>query len=202
VFTPAEPAGQSPDNTYHPTNPTIAAGGTFDYDNQSIHIHNVFSNKRGPDGGPLFDTKTSKGPKTESVEGVQYLNPGTYDFHCTLHQDMKGTLTVTAGQPAPRPEIAVSIKSSKLKAVLRSGVLKAKVADSKTDGVVELVATRGLTTLASKSRIHVTRGDSENVSLKLSQDGKRALKGLNKAKIKLKGIVDFGSPDSAKKTLK
>ncbi len=201
MVTLAVPPGQSPDNTFQPKTPTIPAGGTLDYDNEATNHHNVYSND-GIGGGPLFDLATFTGPKTKPVQGVEYLKPGTYPFHCTLHPDMTGTLTVTPGTPVTRPKIAVALKDSKLHAVRKSGVLKTKVSDSTTDGVVELTATLGKKNLGHKANIRVAGGDSQKVSLKLTHEGKRALKGLSKAKVKLTGIVDFGKTDSVKKTLK
>jgi plastocyanin len=181
-----------------------AAGGSLDFENTSATApHNLISRLAGPDGGPLFEVKTFQGPNvTKPVAGVQYLSADTYEFHCTLHETMTGTLTVPAGTPVARPKIAVAIKDSKLGAVRKSGVLKTKVTNSTTDGVVELEAMLGDKTLAHKSRIDVAGGDSENVSLKLSKAGAKALKHLDKAKVVLDGSVAFGKPDSAKKTLK
>jgi plastocyanin len=191
-------------NVFAPVDVLMAPGQTVDFENLEAAPHNLISRLAGPDGGPLFEAKTFVGPDvTKAVEGVQYLSAGTYDFHCSLHENMIGTLKVTgSGTPVARPKITVAIKDSKLDAVRKSGVLKTKIKNSTTDGVVELEATLGDTTLADQGRIAVAGGDSQNVSLKLSRAGKKALKGLDKAKVKLEGTPAFGKPASVKKTLK
>jgi hypothetical protein len=186
-----------------PEGPSISAGQTLDLRVGDSGSHNLISRLAGPDGGPQFDSKAIHGlGATTEVKGVEYLSAGTYAFHCTLHEFMDGTLTVTSGTPVARPKISVAIKDSKLAQVQKSGILKTKIKNLTTNGVVELEATLGNKTLADKGRIAVAGGDSQNVSLKLSKEGKKALKGLNKAKVKLEGTPAFGKPASAKKTLK
>ena len=191
-------------NTYDSSPVVINQGQTLDFDNLQASPHDVFAVSTGPDGGSLFhNDELFTGPKTEEVKGVKYLPAGDYQFYCTYHHEMTGTLTVTnQGSPAVRPKISVAIKDSKLSKVTKSGLLKTQIHDSTTAGAVDLKATLGQTTLADKEHIAVAGGDSQKVSLKLSKDGKKALKGLDKAKIKLAGTVAFGQPDSAKKTLK
>lgn len=181
----------------------IMQGGSLVFDNTQHAPHNVFATKAGPDGGPLFDRGTFNVPGTKPVEGVQYLTNGTYPFRCTLHPTMTGTLTVdSTGNPVPRPKIAVAIKSSKLATVRKSGALKTRVSDSGSDAVVDLVALVGSKKLGHVSQVDVATGATEPVSLKLSASGKKALKGLSAATVKLKGAVAFGKPDAASAKLK
>jgi hypothetical protein len=67
------------------------------------------------------------------VDGSQYLTTGSYQYYCSVHPFMQGTLTVTsAGKPATpppgsdrhAPAIAVEIVSGKLGGVQSSGKLK------------------------------------------------------------------------------
>jgi hypothetical protein len=182
---------------------SISQGGSLDFQNLQNAPHNVYAVKPGPDGGPLFDRATFNVPATKSVEGVQYLQAGSYPFHCTLHVGMTGTLTVTSdGTPVARPKIAVAIKSSKLASVQKSGALKTRVSDSGSDAVVDLVALVGSKKLGHVSQVDVAAGATEPVSVKLSRSGQRALKGRSTATVKLKGTVAFGKPDAAAAKLK
>ena len=103
-------------NVFAPVDVNIAQGQTLDFQNLEVAPHNLISRLAGPDKGPLFEAKTFQGPDvSKAVQGVQYLGAGAYDFHCTLHENMVGTLTVSSsGTPVARPKISVSIKDSKL----------------------------------------------------------------------------------------
>jgi hypothetical protein len=181
---------------------SIPQGGTLDYDNAAQAPHNIFANDAGPDGGPLFELPTFVGPATKPVEGVQYLTAGTYEFYCTLHETMTGTLTVTsAGTPVRRPAIGVAIESSTLKQVRKSGVLKVKLHNSGSAGDADLVASLNGREIGHAGQVEVGTGDRVTVSVKLSKSGRKALVGRSKASVKVGSTVDFGEPDSAKKKL-
>lgn len=44
--------------------------------------HNVTATTKGPDGKPLFRSKTTTAGSKSLVNGAQYLSAGTYDFFC------------------------------------------------------------------------------------------------------------------------
>ena len=67
---------------------TVSKGGTVSYTNYDAVAHNVSS----PDG--LFGSDLADAGQTVPVAGVEKLEPGTYDFLCQPHPNMKGTLTV------------------------------------------------------------------------------------------------------------
>jgi plastocyanin len=67
---------------------TINKGGTLSYMNGDAVGHNVAS----PKG--LFGSELADGGETVPVAGVEKLEPGTYDFLCQPHPNMKGQLTV------------------------------------------------------------------------------------------------------------
>jgi outer membrane protein assembly factor BamB/plastocyanin len=67
---------------------TINKGGTVSYTNYDAVKHNVAS----PKG--LFRSELIDGGQTVAVEGVEKLDPGTYEFLCQPHPNMKGQLTV------------------------------------------------------------------------------------------------------------
>ena len=66
--------------------------------------HDVTSVAQHPGGTPLFSTPIIGFGEAAFVVGSQYLTTGSYEFFCSIHQYMVGTLTVTsAGTPVPSP---------------------------------------------------------------------------------------------------
>jgi plastocyanin len=183
--------------------PSIPAAGSLDFKNNSTFVsHSVTADGNGPDGKRLFRTPVFSGD-TRAVVGVQYLSPGTYKFHCSVHPvTMKGTLTVRAGTPVARPAIAVAIRSRRIDRVRRSGRLKVKVHAKTKSSDVSLVAKKGHKRLASDKNIDLRAGQSKTIRMQLSKRARKSLKGLNKARVKLQGKVPFGAPDTATRTLR
>jgi plastocyanin len=70
------------------TSVTAKAGGEVYVDNQGPSTHTVTAD----DGS--FDTKEVESGKQAELTAPS--QPGTYAFHCTIHPNMTGTLTVTA----------------------------------------------------------------------------------------------------------
>ena len=72
---------------------TLAEGATLTFTNLDIEAHNVASVALGPDGQRLF--ASSNIPTGSAVvEGSDKLKPGTYEFLCTAHPSMTGSLEV------------------------------------------------------------------------------------------------------------
>jgi plastocyanin len=93
-----------PRDRFGTTTVTIAQGESVTFTNNDIDSHNVTAMANGADGKPLFASATIPLRQTARVDGTQYLATGSYQFDCTLHPFMKGTLVVTsAGSPVPRP---------------------------------------------------------------------------------------------------
>jgi len=178
--------------------------------NEGSNPHDVISFDPGPDGKELFrsaivpgsaDPGSPEGP----VEGTQFLSAGTYEFFCSIHAGMDGTMTVsTTGTPIPRPEISLKLKSKKLEKVLDSGKLKVKVeAAEPTDAEgISLQARKGKKAITKKKSLALGAGDSETAKLKLKKNAAGKLAELEKAKVKVSGTVDFGFGDKASKKLK
>jgi plastocyanin len=188
--------------------PNIDEGADLTFDNNDNVIHNVTSTADGPDGGPLFRSgNVSGGGQNRLVAGTRFLDAGgDYDFLCTIHPNMEGTLTVDdhPSGPVPRPEISLKVKSKKLAKVVKSGTLKVKVtADEPTDAEgITLTAKQGSKGITKKAELNVNAGDSKTAKLKLKKKAAEKLAELEKAKVKVRGEVDFGSPDKASKKLK
>ena len=97
---PASPGFQVPAQvtsvnfTYLPPEITIRQGERLSYVNLDIALHNVTSlatTKRGP----LFTSDTVAAGESTEVVGVHDLEPGVYDYTCTLHPFMTGSLNIT-----------------------------------------------------------------------------------------------------------
>lgn len=182
----------------------VDAGDTPTLENEDLTPsgeHDAVARDEGPDGEPLFGTELVEPGGNAEVDGTQYVGQGTYDFYCTIHVGMEGVLKVNPGPPLARPDIDVKIKSSKIKKV-RKGKLKVTVkAFTKSDDI-SLEAKRGPKVLATTSGLDLSAGESEPVTMKLTNKGKKDLKKKDQAKISLTGEVPFGSPDKATKKLK
>lgn len=180
------------------------AGEVMNFLNQTsgTTAHNVTASGTGPDGGPLFLSSTITGGNT-NVNGTQYLGPGTYHFICTIHNGMEADLVIGGnGTPVARPSISLQITSKKLNKVRNSRKLKVKVSAQTDSQNISVSAKKGSKTLTKTSSLSLGAGGSQVVSLRLTNSGVKALKGLSKATVKATGTVQFGAPASAKRTLK
>ena len=90
-------------NQYTNPNVTIDQGERLTFRNTDFARHDVTSVASGSVGGHLFASDTIGQNATSFVEGSQYLTTGSYDFYCSIHAQMKGTVTVTAAGSAPAP---------------------------------------------------------------------------------------------------
>ncbi|MBW3536869.1 MAG: cupredoxin domain-containing protein [Actinobacteria bacterium] len=77
---------------YQPAEMTLTQGDPLEFTNLDVARHDVTARDAGPDGLPLFASETIGTGMTSAVEGLDDLPPGVYDFTCTLHPDMLGTL--------------------------------------------------------------------------------------------------------------
>jgi plastocyanin len=149
--------------------------------------HNVTASAKGPDGKPLFASKTIRNGEQAPVEGAQQLKTGMYGFICTVHPFMQATLNVSdRGTPLPppaadtrRPGLRASLERSSLRTALRRNRLFARI---RSDEVVTL---RMTLTRRLRGRLVVLgratgRANSPNttvrIGIRLSRAGRRALR--------------------------
>ena len=69
-------------------------GGKVNYTNTDIVRHNVVATARSSTGAPLFKSDLANLGQTVPVVGTDKLVPGSYQFFCQPHPNMKGTLIV------------------------------------------------------------------------------------------------------------
>jgi plastocyanin len=212
----------SPSNRYSTPNVTMDQGERLTFQNADIADHNVTASKDGSDGKPLFASKTISTNQESLVDGSQYLTAGTYEFFCTLHSFMTGTLTVTsAGTPVPRPgggggsggggggsggggsgggstdTTAPSLKLA-TRGTLRSHRLRitATVSEAAHVSLRATVRRGGRTVTVGRATADVS--ESETISIKLSRRARRG------SRVTISGTArdDAGNSGTARRTVK
>jgi plastocyanin len=117
-----------PSNRYATTDVTIGAGEAVTFQNSDVVAHDVTSKQTKAGGKRLFASEITDGGENGEVKGVPDLQPGQYDFFCSLHSSMKGKLTVT-GEPGvtPSPTVAPTPEpDTKRPEVTIAGTLRAR----------------------------------------------------------------------------
>jgi plastocyanin len=166
---------------------TIAQGEALNFTNFDITGHDVTAKDKA-NGKPIFASNLTGAGGTEPVAGAQALVAGKYEFICSLHVNMVGTLTVSStGQPPPSggggggptatdskaPAAQVKVLDKKLSAVRKRGALRVSVT-SDEDASVSLTATSGKTRFAlGSARL---KAGTTNVTMKLTKAGARLAK--------------------------
>jgi plastocyanin len=202
-----------PTNTYVNPNVTIDQGERLTFSNTDVDEHSVTARQEGTVNGSLFDTGLIGTNEEKFVEGSQYLTTGAYEYFCSIHANMTGTLNVTAaGTPVPRPgsagdktpaDVTVSIYKRTLDRIVKTKRLPVKVTLNEAADV-KLVAKLGRRTIA-KGEDELEQG-TDKVNLRLTRSGKRRLRNRDRARIKV--TVDATdkagneSSDDVKRTLK
>jgi plastocyanin len=93
-----------PPNQFVGGDVTIGQGEKITFTNADTVTHDVTAAAKGSDGKPLFASAQAGPAQSAAVAGVEYLTTGKYEYICSIHPFMKGTITVSAaGKPAPRP---------------------------------------------------------------------------------------------------
>jgi outer membrane protein assembly factor BamB len=88
-------AGPAAVTTGFATRTVVVPRGTgAAFTNGDSAAHDIVSRVRDADGRPLFRSKITTLGTTSEVSGVQALLDGDYDFFCSLHPAMTGTLKV------------------------------------------------------------------------------------------------------------
>jgi plastocyanin len=192
----AENIVAGPNSTYLTTSPSMDQGEPLTFYSFDVPNHDVTAEQKGADGKPLFSTPLIGPGDSAFVEGSQYLTAGEYPFFCTIHANMRGSLTVTsAGTPAPRPGagdpadtkkpgVTAKIRSRDVGAVRRSRKLQVEVAVDE-GAKVTLTATTRNATIARGQIDNLTGAGSRRETLRLTRAGKRALAGRSRAPVTL-----------------
>jgi plastocyanin len=185
-----------PGTQYLTTSVTMDQGERLTFRNLDTTGHDVTARPLGVDGRPLFGTPVIGTGASAFVDGSQYLKTGSYDFYCSIHPFMTGTLHVTAaGKPAPRPNrsdtrapgVAVEIVSSKLGKVAKSGKLQVSfhTDEAATVDLSGNARAGGKTYKLSKATRTVRANRPVRLALSLGTKAQEALKRASKATFKV-----------------
>jgi len=203
-----------PPNQFVGGNITMAQGEKLTFTNVDTATHDVTANAAGPDGKPLFASAKIGPGQSAPVEGAQYLTTGQYDYICSIHHFMKGTITVTTqGTPAQRPGSGSPPPSGQQPPTSSSDTtapsIKVKLLDAKRSTIrkrrslqvsatvdepatIGFTARSGKTTVASGSA-RFEKAGTRKISLKLTKAGLR----LAKRSRRLRVVVEARAADAA-----
>lgn len=112
---------------------------------------------------------------------------------------MSGDLVVGAGTPLARPTVAVKVLDRKLAKVVESGRLRIR-ATTTGSGESSFGAFIGKKRIVAGSS--ATGAIARTIKLRVTAKGQAKLEQLGRAKVRVTGAVDFGSPVSVVVKLK
>ena len=189
----------APENQFVGGDITIAQGEKVTFTNADVAAHDVTARANGPDGKAWFASALTGPGQSNTVAGTEYLTTGTYNYWCSIHNSMKGNITVSSsGTPAQRPgsggggsgssspppsssqsdttppSVTVKLLDTKRSAVRKRRALQLSVTVSE-GSVIAFNARSGKTTVASGNQRFETSG-TRKVSVKLTKAGLRLVK--------------------------
>jgi len=182
---------------------TMAQGTKAAFHNAEVGVpHSVVADGQLA-GSPLFRSPTFPGDATRQVSGTQYLTTGDYTFFCSVHQNMRAVLRVTAaGTPVPRPAFRLAILTGTLEKAQATGRIRVKIRGLTKSDNVTLKLRLGAKLLGMKTGVDVRAGEVRRLFVNLTRRGRARIAGREQAKLKLVGIVPFGKTRAVKKLLK
>lgn len=194
-----------PPNQYLTPSVTIDQGEQVTFSNSDIAEHDVLARDKGPDGKPLFRSELTGLGGSVPVEGTEYLTTGSYEFLCSLHTQMVGTLNVSsAGTPKTRPPAAAALKltilSTRVSRVKRADGLRVRITASR--GATVKMTARAKDAVFAKGRAKVRAGKSKTVRLPLTRAGRRAVNGGAPIKVSVAAVAKGSDGETAKKSAK
>lgn len=195
-------AGPAP-SSYSPPNPQVEldAGEALTFFNADYSArHDVTSVDQGAAGRPLFASATVGFGSEVPVVGAESLSAGSYDFICSIHPYMKGTVTVRGAVDRRAPTLSARALDKKIAAVLRAGKLRleAKVDEAATLRVVA-TAGRGGAKVASGQR-KVSSGTGR-VAAKLTAKGRRLLEKADRVRLHITLRAEDAAGNTRKRTI-
>jgi plastocyanin len=194
-------AGPAP-STYSNPNLEIAQGEAVTFLNADpTAAHDVTSLDPAPGGVPLFSSETVGFLAEVPVEGADQLDPGSYDFICSIHSFMTGTLTVRGGGggagAGAGPSLSLRSLDRKLSAVKRAGALRIRV-EVDAPAAVRLRATTGAKKVAA-GMADLPAG-TDVVKAKLTSKGRRLVGKADRLGLQLKGTATADGQSTTRTT--
>jgi plastocyanin len=185
-----------PGPSYNPDRLTIPQGTRVVLQNNDSSRHNVTSDDYAPDGSRLFRSATTDPGGSAPVVGTEYLTTGEYDFFCSIHRGMRGTLAVTsAGTPVPRPQtpdttrpgLRLSVLTRSLDTALRRGAILVHVRSTEYVHVRVLARARGHR--IARGRTVVTHAGFRGVRLRLTHFGRKLFRKAHGVRVGVRGLA-------------
>lgn len=195
---------------------TIDQGEALIFRNVDLNRHDVVS-KQQAGGKPLFASPLLSTGGEALVQGVQQLKGGNYEFFCSIHTYMTGTLTVTgAGTPTPAPpqgdttppKVSVRVLDSSVSKVRKNGKLRVEVTtDEGGNATISASMKKGKKTVViARGTRAFSRPGKASLAMALTKQGKSALKGKSSAAVSVAAHVKDGAGNTGhgtgKRTLK
>lgn len=197
-------------------------GDRVTFVNNDTVRHDVTS-AQNSGGRPLFASETIGGGQRSVVQRADQLRTGRYEFFCTLHSNMRGTLVVsTNGTPAPStgggttgggggttgggsdtdaPDLSLTVRAARLRGLTRLRVAT-RVDEAATVRLTARLGSRTLGTATSR----FSQGGARAVTIRLGAAARRALRNRRRASISVSGRATDAagntSTDRARRTLR
>ena len=205
-----------PVDRYSSSGVTVDQGEALIFRNVDLNRHDLVS-KDQAGGKPLFSTPLLSTGGEAVVQGVQQLRAGNYQFFCSIHTYMTGTLTVSGtGAPSPAPpagdttapKVTVRVLDSSVSKVRSNGKLRVEVTtDEAGNASVSATMKQGKKTVViARGTRGFARPGKATVSMPLTKGGKSALRGRSSAAVTVAAQVKDASGNdgrgTGKRTLK
>jgi plastocyanin len=198
--------------SFNPKDYSIGAGETptlsIPSEAESFQFHNVTATQKGADGRPLFQSPDIGPGQTTSVDGTQYLPPGTYPFICTIHAvqtvPMTGKLVITdnGATPLARQTIDVRVPAQPLRGILKRGRVMASVqAPQSAEGVLLTLKVDGRKS-GTVAGLSLEPNVPQTIEIPLNGAGRSTLKDVKSAVIYVQGSARFGALDTARRKVR
>jgi plastocyanin len=180
---------------------TIDQGEKLTFLNPDIAPHDVTSTEPG-----LFASETVGIGSEVPVTGADTLGSGTYDYICSVHPFMTGTLTVAGGaggggghtgHDMKAPKVSVKALDTRTSDVLDAGALSLQVKLNEPATVRPVAAVDQ--TKVAKGRAKLESGTSR-VRAKLTDKGERLLRDDGKVELALTLFAADAAGNTAKTT--
>jgi plastocyanin len=158
--------------------------------------HDVTSIDPGPGGTALFSSATVGFLTTVPVVGADKLDPGTYDYICSIHSFMTGAITVRGGGGSGgAPSLRLRALDREVDEVADAGKLRLRAKLSEA-ARVSVVATAGRAKVAYGAAKLPKGGGT--LKAKLTSKGKRLLGNAKRVSLTLKGRATDADGNTAK----
>jgi plastocyanin len=198
-------------NQYLNSNVTIDQGEALYFRNVDVQSHDVTARDKGANGKPLFSTPLIGAGEEALVVGAQALKTGSYQFFCSAHSFMVGTVNVSSagtpqgdgaggGSDTTAPKARLKILDKSVSKVRKAGKLRVRVTTDEA-GNVHLEGRVGSKLIGTGTGAFPSAG-TKTVTVALTKSGKKVLKGKRSVTVKVKGHATDNSGNGSNKSTK